>query len=132
MNSHSWSTRNFEELARRYPEFLEAWKDVQDKQHQAAKGKANFSSCTTQEFSITLARGLLHAYFDLRLPHLPSNHLCPPVPNRFFYLHRIDTHLLKAKTRSKNVTAWILGSAQLAYTLVGCKSFSVSYGWHRD
>jgi 23S rRNA A1618 N6-methylase RlmF len=93
-------TPNFEELARRYPEFCETWKDVQQKQHDT-KGKATFSSCVTQEFSIALTQGLLHAHFELRLPHLPNHHLCPPVPNRFFYLHWIDTVLLHDKARTK-------------------------------
>lgn len=86
-------TPNFEELARKYPVFSEAWKHIQHTQHQA-KSKAHFSSCITEEFSVALTRGLLHSYFDLRLPHLPSHHLCPPVPNRFFYLHWIQTCLL--------------------------------------
>ena len=85
---------NFEELSRRYPEFHQAWKEVQEKQH-SIKGKATFSSCITQKFTIALSRSLLHAYFELRLPHLPDHHLCPPIPNRFFFLHWIDSYLLR-------------------------------------
>ena len=89
-------TPNFEELARRYPDFLKAWKHIQETQHQAKQKhhRAKFSSCITQEFSIALTRGLLHWYFDLTLQHIPEKHLCPPVPNRFFYVHWIQTHLL--------------------------------------
>jgi 23S rRNA A1618 N6-methylase RlmF len=87
-------TPSFEELSRRYPEFLEAWTHVQHSQHQARNTKMVFSSCVTQEFSLALTRGLLHWYFQLRLPHLPSHHLCPPIPNRFFHLHWIQSYLL--------------------------------------
>jgi 23S rRNA A1618 N6-methylase RlmF len=90
---------NFEELCRRYPEFEAAFRQVQQKQHEA-KSKAFFSSCVTPEFSIALSRGLLHSYFDLRLPHLPSHHLCPPVPNRLFYIHWIQSHLLPLAKQS--------------------------------
>ena len=88
-------TPNFEELARRYPdEFGVTLRDVQQIQHNARGTKATFSSCVTQEFSVALTRGLLHMYLNVRLPQLPTHHLCPPVPNRLFYLHWIHTELL--------------------------------------
>jgi 23S rRNA A1618 N6-methylase RlmF len=84
---------NFEELARQHPAFAQAWAATRANQRQ--KGPhATFSSCVTQEFTIALTRALLQQLFRLRLPYLDEEHLCPPVPNRFFYLHWIHTHLL--------------------------------------
>lgn len=106
---------NFEELARHYPRFRAAWNETRQNQHAAsaaaASNKTNgihskrksFSSAVTQEFTVALTRALLQAYFHLKLPYLMVHnnndnnditHLCPPVPNRFFYLHWIQTHLL--------------------------------------
>lgn len=84
---------NFEELARQYPAFAGAW--AATKANQREKGPhATFSSCVTQELTIALTRALLQALFQLKLPYLDEGHLCPPVPNRFFYLHWIHTCLL--------------------------------------
>jgi 23S rRNA A1618 N6-methylase RlmF len=89
---------NFEELARQYPAFRQAW-DV-TRTVQKEKG-STFSSCVTQEFTITLTRALLQTYFQLKLPYLDEHHLCPPIPNRFFYLHWIHSDLL---TSSRTTT----------------------------
>ena len=82
---------NFEELARHYPAFQNAWNAVRQRQKET---QGSFSSCITQEFTISLTRGLLQGQFRLKLPYLESNHLCPPVPNRFFYIHWLRTSVL--------------------------------------
>jgi methyltransferase len=74
-------TPDFEELARRFPDFGYAYKDVLQQQHLHG---GHFSSFVTQEFSIALTKALLHVHWKLALTHLPSHHLCPPVPNRYF------------------------------------------------
>ena len=110
---------NFEELARHYPKFRAAWtatKSIQKERTTKTKGKNNnnnnnasssssssssFSSCVTQEFTIELTKALLSSQFRLKLPYLDEDHLCPPIPNRFFYLHWIHTQLLKIE--------WVIG-----------------------
>jgi len=86
---------NFEELARQYQKFRTAW--IATKSLQKERGKASFSSCVTQEFTIELTRALLSSHFRLKLLYLDEHHLCPPIPNRFFYLHWIHTHLMGIK-----------------------------------
>jgi 23S rRNA A1618 N6-methylase RlmF len=101
---------NFEELARHYPKFRAAWTATKSIQKErTTKGKNNnnnnasssFSSCVTQEFTIELTKALLSSQFRLKLPYLDEDHLCPPIPNRFFYLHWIHTQLLKIE--------WVIG-----------------------
>ena len=84
---------NFEELARQYPSFRAAWEAT--KSVQKDRGQASFSSCITQDFSIQLTRAILQALFRLKLSFLDEDHLCPPIPNRFFYLHWIHTKLMR-------------------------------------
>jgi 23S rRNA A1618 N6-methylase RlmF len=84
---------NFEELARQYPSFRRAL--AATKSAQKDRGHAAFSSCVTQEFSISLTRAILQALFRLKLPYLDEDHLCPPIPNRFFYLHWIHSKLMQ-------------------------------------
>ena len=96
---------NFEELARQYPSFRAAW--AATKSTQKDRGHATFSSCVTQDFSIQLTRAILQALFRLKLPYLDEDHLCPPIPNRFFYLHWIHTKLMHVSwvgTPHDNVT----------------------------
>ena len=96
---------NFEELARQYPSFRAAW--AATKSAQKDRGHAAFSSCVTQDFSIQLTRAILQALFRLKLPYLDEDHLCPPIPNRFFYLHWIHTKLMHVRwvgTPHDNVT----------------------------
>jgi 23S rRNA A1618 N6-methylase RlmF len=84
-------TPNFEELARRFPDFGRAWKAV----HQAqVESGGSFGSHVTQDFSVALTKALLHIHWGLTLNHLPLHHLCPPVPNRYFYVKWIQGDLL--------------------------------------
>jgi 23S rRNA A1618 N6-methylase RlmF len=92
---------NFEELACQYPAFAQAW--AATKANQREKGPhATFSSCVTQEFTIALTRAILMQHFRLKLPYLDEEHLCPPIPNRFFYLHWIHTRLLPRNMNEHN------------------------------
>jgi 23S rRNA A1618 N6-methylase RlmF len=116
---------NFEELSRHYPSFQKAWLETRQKQKEF-KARKSFSSCVSQEFTVSLTRGLLQAYFHLQLPHLESNHLCPPIPNRFFYLHWIDSYLLKKMTKRQSRTNWgidIGTGATSIYPLLGASFF---------
>jgi 23S rRNA A1618 N6-methylase RlmF len=92
-------TPNFEELARQYPSFRQAWQATRTQQHEK---DATFSACVTQEFTIALTRALLQSYFALKLPYLEEHHLCPPIPNRFFYVHWIHTQLLNNTNNNNN------------------------------
>lgn len=115
---------NFEELSRQYPSFQKAWNDTRQKQKES-KARSSFSSCISQDFTISLTRGLLQAYFNLQLPYIESNHLCPPVPNRFFYLHWIDTHLLNGdRTQRLNLGMDIGTGATCIYPLLAAKFFN--------
>jgi 23S rRNA A1618 N6-methylase RlmF len=114
---------NFEELSRHYPSFQKAWNDTRQKQKES-KARKSFSSCVSQDFTVSLTRGLLQAYFKLQLPHLESKHLCPPVPNRFFYLHWIDTHLLNGNRAQRLNCGMDIGTgATCIYPLLAAKFF---------
>jgi len=86
---------NFEELARQHPSFLRAWKDTRQRQKFCNK---SFSSCITQDFTVSLTRSLLQSQFGIQLPYLNLNHLCPPVPNRFFFIHWLSNCVLPSST----------------------------------
>lgn len=120
---------NFEELARRSPTFQKAWQETRLKQKES-KTRKSFSSCVSQEFTVSLTRALLQIYFDLKLPHIESNHLCPPVPNRFFYLHWIQSHLLSSSTTQQqersNFGLDIGTGATCIYPLLAAKFFHLN------
>ena len=80
---------NFEELAHENAEFSKAWHAV--KEHQKEHG-GSLASNVTQDFSMATTRALLHIYFSLRLPQIPT--LCPPVPNRYFLVRWMNQQLL--------------------------------------
>ena len=123
---------NFEELARQYPRFREAWTATKDT--QKGRGQASFSSCVTQEFTIELTRAILQALFRLKLPYLDEDHLCPPIPNRFFYLHWIHNKLMNVSwargsssrdTNANNVSRGLdIGSgASCIYSMLAARVF---------
>ena len=111
---------NFEELARHHPAFQEAWKVTQKKQKES---RSAFSSNVTRAFTVELTRALLQAYFNLKLPYLENNHLCPPVPNRFFYIHWIQTHLLHPSHPKSNWGMDIGTGATCIYPLLASRFF---------
>lgn len=82
---------DFEELARQFPSFGAAWRSV-EAARKAAHSK--LSTHVTQEFSVALTKALLHVHFGVSLSNLPLHHLCPPVPNRYFYVRWIQYDLL--------------------------------------
>ncbi|CAJ1942854.1 unnamed protein product [Cylindrotheca closterium] len=113
----------FEELARQYPSFHKAWDEARQKQRDSGS-RMNFSSVVSQEFTVSLTQALLQAYFNLRLPYLESNHLCPPVPNRFFYVHWIFNHLLKNEGPSMSKLGMDIGTgATCIYGLLAANFF---------
>jgi 23S rRNA A1618 N6-methylase RlmF len=81
---------NFEELSRQ-PDFGRAYREVQQSQRDNG---GPFEAHITQEFSIALSKALLHLHWGLSLPHLPDHHLCPPIPNRWFFVRWIHKELL--------------------------------------
>jgi 23S rRNA A1618 N6-methylase RlmF len=108
-------TPNFEELARQFVEFRHAYHKVliiqrqkhnhhnifDNKQQQQGQQNNNnttynsFQSCITQEFTIALTKALLHVYFNgLSINFIPNDQLCPPVPNRYYFVQWIQTTLL--------------------------------------
>jgi len=88
---------NFEELARQFPAFGAAWRQATE-QHGSGHRRALSSSHITQEFSIALTKAVLHVHWHIQLAHVPLHHLCPPVPNRYFYVHWIQSVLLPMLT----------------------------------
>ena len=103
---------DFEELARQFPAFGAAWRDVEGRrqaaieqfQHQQIyatqkrkipQAVTALETYVTPQFLVYLTRALLHTQFGLSLPALPEDHhLCPPVPNRFFLVDWIQQTLL--------------------------------------
>jgi len=81
---------DFEELARKYPQFSCELQAVRAKQQQTG---GSFSSSVTQEFNISLTRALIHFKFGVVLPSLPLDRLCPPVPNRWAYVQWLQNDL---------------------------------------
>jgi len=82
---------NFEELSRRFPDFGRAYRAVQ---HAQKTNGGSFASHITQDFSVALTKALLHVHWGLSLTHVPMDRLCPPVPNRYFYVQWIQRDLL--------------------------------------
>ena len=89
-------TPDFEELSSQFPDFRKAWKEVEESRQSAKQrgGSSSLAASLTHSFSAALTKALLHLYFHISLPKIPDNHLCPPVPNRFFYVRWIQTELL--------------------------------------
>jgi 23S rRNA A1618 N6-methylase RlmF len=108
---------NFEELSRWNPAFARAWEATRQEQKETHK---TFSACVSQAFTIALTRALLKTYLDIQLPYLETNHLCPPVPNRFFYLHWIHSQLLQRKSQ---LGMDIGAGATAIYSLLAAKFF---------
>jgi 23S rRNA A1618 N6-methylase RlmF len=113
---------NFEELSRWNPVFARAWEATRQQQRETQK---TFSACVSQEFTMALTRALLKTYLDLQLPYLETNHLCPPVPNRFFYLHWIHSELLPQLGPRNPLFGMDVGSGATAiYSLLAAKFFN--------
>lgn len=89
---HGDEREGFEELAKKYPDFAKEYESVRAKQKQG--GGCSFSSVVTQEFNIALTRALMHTKFNVILPSLPTDRLCPPVPNRLTYVKWLQEDLL--------------------------------------
>ena len=88
---------DFEELARQFPDFGRALKEVQSARqaHRETTGSTtSLASVVTQSFTEALTKATLHVYFGLSLIQVPVDHLCPPVPNRFYYVRWIQEDLL--------------------------------------
>lgn len=89
-------TPDFEELSSQFPDFRKAWKEVEELRRSAKqRGRSSsLAASLTHSFSSALTKALLHLHFHVSLPKITDNHLCPPVPNRFFYVRWIQTELL--------------------------------------
>ena len=111
---------DFEELGRQFPALGAAWRRVCQDQQQQQRGRPSSSSTTTldppqqqphthhphsshrlsahvtQEFSMALTKALLHVHWGIALDKMPwdDHHLCPPVPNRYFYVRWLQTELV--------------------------------------
>ncbi|KJR17867.1 23S rRNA methyltransferase [Vibrio parahaemolyticus] len=77
-----------------------------------------------------LNKALLTAYYDIDFWDIPEHYLCPPIPGRADYIHRVAELLdgeVKGKYRHQNVRALDVGvGANCIYPIVGV----TQYGWH--
>ncbi|EJG2004340.1 23S rRNA (adenine(1618)-N(6))-methyltransferase RlmF [Vibrio parahaemolyticus] len=77
-----------------------------------------------------LNKALLTAYYDIDFWDIPEHYLCPPIPGRADYIHRLAELLdgeVKGKYRHQNVRALDVGvGANCIYPIVGV----TQYGWH--
>ncbi|CAI2307264.1 23S rRNA (adenine(1618)-N(6))-methyltransferase RlmF [Vibrio parahaemolyticus] len=77
-----------------------------------------------------LNKALLAAYYDIEYWDIPEHYLCPPIPGRADYIHRVAELLdgeVKGKYRHQNVRALDVGvGANCIYPIVGV----TQYGWH--
>ncbi|MCV5737882.1 RlmF-related methyltransferase, partial [Escherichia coli] len=75
-------------------------------------------------------KALLTAYYDIDFWDIPEHYLCPPIPGRADYIHRVAELLdgeVKGKYRHQNVRALDVGvGANCIYPIVGV----TQYGWH--
>jgi 23S rRNA A1618 N6-methylase RlmF len=97
---------SFEELARQFPSFGIALQQVRQSQKAASscrKKKSSFASHVTPEFGRELTRALLHVHWrGLAIPYFPDDHLCPPVPNRYFFVCWIQHDLMPKISNAPN------------------------------
>jgi 23S rRNA A1618 N6-methylase RlmF len=124
------TTANFEEIGRQFPSFRKELENVQQSQKAASKSNKNqvnrqskpaavstsFASHVTPEFGRELTRALLHIHWQgLAIPYLPDDHLCPPVPNRFFFVCWIQRTLIpRLPWISCEVNDYFLGNSEFA------------------
>lgn len=92
---------DFLELSRHYPAFRLAYEQVLERQKR--QGGA-FSQHVHQDFTVSLTQALLHLHFKIRLTQIPMQHLCPPIPNRFYYVHWLQTQVLALDTTTSSTT----------------------------
>jgi 23S rRNA A1618 N6-methylase RlmF len=112
---------DFEELARRYPAFRAAYHhrntppsssikgggddhDGDDANSRTAgRGSVNRpmqAAMATPQFRLELCRALLHRHWGLQLPTFdPDRNLCPPVPNRYYFVHWLKYTVLPGTRR---------------------------------
>jgi len=82
-------SQDFEILASKYNDFQREWKAL--KKYSSQK---SMSSKSTPSFQLALTRALLDFHFNLSLPSMPLDRLCPPVPNRWFYCEWVLSDLI--------------------------------------
>ncbi|MBR9873336.1 MAG: 23S rRNA (adenine(1618)-N(6))-methyltransferase RlmF [Vibrionaceae bacterium] len=77
-----------------------------------------------------LNKALLAAHYDIEFWDIPEHYLCPPIPGRADYIHRIAELLdgeVKGKYPHHDVRALDIGvGANCIYPIVGV----TEYGWH--
>ncbi|WP_045495595.1 23S rRNA (adenine(1618)-N(6))-methyltransferase RlmF [Vibrio hyugaensis] len=77
-----------------------------------------------------LNRALLAAHYDIEFWDIPDTYLCPPIPGRADYVHRVAELLdgeVKGKYAHNKVRALDVGvGANCIYPIVGV----TQYGWH--
>jgi 23S rRNA A1618 N6-methylase RlmF len=90
---------NFHELAKHYPHFQRALRELQQRQQskQDDDETKSLAAQITHRFNATLTRSLLHQQFGLEMPSLPAGRLCPPVPNRANYVAWLRELLLRSE-----------------------------------
>ncbi|WP_260258386.1 23S rRNA (adenine(1618)-N(6))-methyltransferase RlmF [Vibrio intestinalis] len=74
-----------------------------------------------------LNRALLAEYYSVEHWDIPQGYLCPPIPGRADYIHRIAEMLSKEVTSSSQIKMLDVGvGANCIYPIVA----STQYGWH--
>ena len=89
---------NFHELAKHYPHFQRALRELQERQQSKQDDESkSLAAQITHRFNASLTRSLLHQQFGLEMPSLPAGRLCPPVPNRANYVAWLRELLLRSE-----------------------------------
>jgi 23S rRNA A1618 N6-methylase RlmF len=88
-------TQDFELLASKYSDFGQEWRLMKSKNGPLA-------SKATPTFQLALTRAMLDFHFGLKMPSLPENRLCPPIPNRWFYCEWVLQELMPSLTNPQH------------------------------
>eukprot|EP00547_Thalassionema_nitzschioides_P006261 CAMPEP_0194219178 /NCGR_PEP_ID=MMETSP0156-20130528/25346_1 /TAXON_ID=33649 /ORGANISM="Thalassionema nitzschioides, Strain L26-B" /LENGTH=114 /DNA_ID=CAMNT_0038948745 /DNA_START=111 /DNA_END=452 /DNA_ORIENTATION=+ len=81
--------QDFDLLASRYDDFRQEWEAL-----KGSSSQKSLSSKSTPTFQLALTRASLDFHFGLKLPSMPLDRLCPPVPNRWFYCEWVLSSLM--------------------------------------
>ena len=140
---------NFDELSRQFRYFQKVFCTKQKSLHQVSVSMLKKKHIpvapyiTTPEFTMALSRALLQIHFGLSLTVEDSDalieqqgeesaqysrFLCPPIPNRFFYVHWIVRKLLPMLPGRNNVSPYFVSRQLLSPENVNIYGLDIGTG----